>query len=542
MEKGLHPEMANIDLKKYGISGTTEIVYNPSYETLFEEETKPGLEGYEKGQVSELGAVNVMTGIYTGRSPKDKFIVMDDTSKDTVWWTSDEYKNDNHPASQEAWDAMKALAQKELSNKRLFVVDAFCGANHDTRMAIRFIMEVAWQAHFVKNMFIQPTEEELADFEPDFVVYNASKAKVENYKELGLHSETAVMFNLTSREQVIANTWYGGEMKKGMFSMMNYFLPLKGIASMHCSANTDLNGKNTAIFFGLSGTGKTTLSTDPKRLLIGDDEHGWDDNGVFNFEGGCYAKVINLDKESEPDIYNAIKRNALLENVTLDENGKIDFADKSVTENTRVSYPITHIEKIVRPVSAAPDAKNVIFLSADAFGVLPPVSVLTPEQTKYYFLSGFTAKLAGTERGITEPTPTFSACFGQAFLELHPTKYAEELVKKMEKSGAKAYLVNTGWNGTGKRISIKDTRGIIDAILDGSILKAPTKKIPYFDFEVPTELPGVDSHILDPRDTYADASEWDAKAKDLAGRFIKNFAKYEGNEAGKALVSAGPQL
>ncbi len=538
----MHPEMANIDLKKYGISGTTEIVYNPSYETLFEEETKPGLEGYEKGQVSELGAVNVMTGIYTGRSPKDKFIVMDDTSKDTVWWTSDEYKNDNHPASQEAWDAMKALAQKELSNKRLFVVDAFCGANHDTRMAIRFIMEVAWQAHFVKNMFIQPTEEELADFEPDFVVYNASKAKVENYKELGLHSETAVMFNLTSREQVIANTWYGGEMKKGMFSMMNYFLPLKGIASMHCSANTDKNGENTAIFFGLSGTGKTTLSTDPKRLLIGDDEHGWDDNGVFNFEGGCYAKVINLDKESEPDIYNAIKRNALLENVTLDENGKIDFADKSVTENTRVSYPITHIEKIVRPVSAAPDAKNVIFLSADAFGVLPPVSVLTPEQTKYYFLSGFTAKLAGTERGITEPTPTFSACFGQAFLELHPTKYAEELVKKMEKSGAKAYLVNTGWNGTGKRISIKDTRGIIDAILDGSILKAPTKKIPYFDFEVPTELPGVDSHILDPRDTYADASEWDAKAKDLAGRFIKNFAKYEGNEAGKALVSAGPQL
>ena len=538
----MHPEMANIDLQKYGISGTTEIVYNPSYETLFEEETKPGLEGYEKGQVSELGAVNVMTGIYTGRSPKDKYIVMDDTSKDTVWWTSDEYKNDNHPASQEAWNAVKELAKKELSNKRLFVVDAFCGANKDTRMAIRFIVEVAWQAHFVTNMFIKPTEEELKDFTPDFVVYNASKAKVENYKELGLHSETAVMFNLTSREQVIANTWYGGEMKKGMFSMMNYFLPLKGIASMHCSANTDMDGKNTAIFFGLSCTGKTTLSTDPKRLLIGDDEHGWDDNGVFNFEGGCYAKVINLDKESEPDIYNAIKRNALLENVTLDENGKIDFADKSVTENTRVSYPITHIEKIVRPVSAAPDAKNVIFLSADAFGVLPPVSVLTPEQTKYYFLSGFTAKLAGTERGITEPTPTFSACFGQAFLELHPTKYAEELVKKMEKSGAKAYLVNTGWNGTGKRISIKDTRGIIDAILNGSILKAPTKKIPYFDFEVPTELPGVDSHILDPRDTYADASQWDAKAKDLAGRFIKNFAKYEGNEAGKALVAAGPQL
>ena len=533
--------MAKIDLSKYGITGTTEIVHNPSYDMLFDEETKAGLEGFEKGQVSELGAVNVMTGVYTGRSPKDKFIVMDEKSKDTVWWTTDEYKNDNHPASEQAWKSVKDIAIKELSNKKLYVVDAFCGANHDTRMAIRFIVEVAWQAHFVTNMFIQPTKEELENFEPDFVVYNASKAKVENYKELGLNSETAVMFNITSREQVIVNTWYGGEMKKGMFSMMNYYLPLKGIASMHCSANTDMDGKNTAIFFGLSGTGKTTLSTDPKRLLIGDDEHGWDDNGVFNFEGGCYAKVINLDKESEPDIYNAIRRDALLENVTLDENGKIDFNDKSVTENTRVSYPINHIENIVRPVSTAPDAKNVIFLSADAFGVLPPVSILTPEQTQYYFLSGFTAKLAGTERGITEPTPTFSACFGQAFLELHPTKYAKELVKKMEKSGAKAYLVNTGWNGTGKRISIRDTRGIIDAILNGDILNTPTKKIPYFNFEVPTELAGVDKNILDPRDTYKDASEWDAKAQDLAGRFIKNFAKYEGNADGKALVSAGPQ-
>ena len=534
--------MAKVDLSQYGISGTTEMVYNPSYEMLFEEETKPSLEGYEKGQVSELGAVNVMTGIYTGRSPKDKFIVMDENSKDTVWWTSDEYKNDNHPATKEAWDAVKKIAQEELSNKRLFVVDAFCGANKDTRMAIRFIVEVAWQAHFVTNMFIKPTDEELKDFTPDFIVYNASKAKVENYKELGLNSETAAMFNITSREQVIVNTWYGGEMKKGMFSMMNYYLPLKGIASMHCSANTDLDGKNTAIFFGLSGTGKTTLSTDPKRLLIGDDEHGWDDNGVFNFEGGCYAKVINLDKESEPDIYNAIRRDALLENVTLDAAGKIDFADKSVTENTRVSYPINHIKNIVRPISTAPAAKDVIFLSADAFGVLPPVSILTPEQTQYYFLSGFTAKLAGTERGITEPTPTFSACFGQAFLELHPTKYAAELVRKMQMSGAKAYLVNTGWNGTGKRISIRDTRGIIDAILDGSIAKAPTKQMPFFNFEVPTELPGVDPKILDPRDTYADASEWETKAKDLAARFNKNFAKYEGNTAGKALVSAGPQL
>ena len=534
--------MKKIDLTKYGITGVKEVIHNPSYEELFKAETDPSLEGYEKGQVSELGAVNVMTGIYTGRSPKDKFIVVDDNSKDTVWWTSDEYKNDNHPATQEAWKAVKDIALKELSGKKLYVVDAFCGANKDTRMAIRFIVEVAWQAHFVKNMFIKPTKEELENFEPDFVVYNASKAKVENYKELGLNSETAVMFNITSREQIIVNTWYGGEMKKGMFSMMNYYLPLKGIASMHCSANTDLDGKNTAIFFGLSGTGKTTLSTDPKRLLIGDDEHGWDDNGVFNFEGGCYAKVINLDKDSEPDIYNAIKRNALLENVTLDKDGKIDFADKSVTENTRVSYPIDHIKNIVRPVSAAPDAKSVIFLSADAFGVLPPVSILTPEQTQYYFLSGFTAKRAGTERGITEPTPTFSACFGQAFLELHPTKYAEELVKKMKKSGAKAYLVNTGWNGTGKRISIKDTRGIIDAILSGAIDKAPTKKIPYFDFEVPTELPGVDSAILDPRDTYADVKVWNDKAVDLAGRFIKNFAKYEGNAAGKALVKAGPKI
>ena len=534
--------MAEINLSKYGITGTTEIVYNPSYETLFAEETKPELEGYEKGQESELGAVNVMTGIYTGRSPKDKFIVMDKNSKDTVWWTSDEYKNDNHPASEEAWSAVKDIAIKELSNKKLYVVDAFCGANKDTRMAIRFIVEVAWQAHFVTNMFIQPTEEELKNFEPDFIVYNASKAKVENYKELGLNSETAVMFNITSREQVIVNTWYGGEMKKGMFSMMNYYLPLKGIASMHCSANTDLNGENTAIFFGLSGTGKTTLSTDPKRLLIGDDEHGWDDNGVFNFEGGCYAKVINLSQENEPDIWNAIRRNALLENVTVGPKGAIDFADKSVTENTRVSYPIFHIKNIVKPVSKAPAAKKVIFLSADAFGVLPPVSILTPEQTKYYFLSGFTAKLAGTERGITEPTPTFSACFGAAFLSLHPTKYGQELVKRMQQSGATAYLVNTGWNGTGKRISIKDTRGIIDAILDGSIDKAPTKMIPIFDFKVPTELPGVDPAILDPRDTYQNPADWDVKAKDLAGRFIKNFTKFTGNEEGKSLVAAGPKL
>ena len=559
--------MANLDLSKYGIQDVKEIIHNPSYDVLFAEETKPGLEGFEKGQVTELGAVNVMTGIYTGRSPKDKFFVMNEASKDSVWWTSEEYKNDNKPCSEEAWADLKAKAVKELSGKRLFVVDTFCGANPATRMKVRFIMEVAWQAHFVTNMFIRPTAEELANYgEPDFVSFNASKAKVDNYKELGLNSETATVFNLKTNEQVILNTWYGGEMKKGMFSIMNYKNPLRGIASMHCSANTNMEGTDSAIFFGLSGTGKTTLSTDPKRLLIGDDEHGWDNEGVFNYEGGCYAKVINLDKESEPDIWNAIKRDALLENCTVNAEGEINFPDKSVTENTRVSYPIYHIENIVEPVSKGPHAKQVIFLSADAFGVLPPVSILNAEQTKYYFLSadafgvlppvsilnpeqaqyyflsGFTAKLAGTERGITEPTPTFSACFGAAFLSLHPTKYGEELVKKMEMTGAKAYLVNTGWNGTGKRISIKDTRGIIDAILDGSIDKAPTKVIPYFDFVVPTELPGVDPNILDPRDTYADAAQWDEKAKDLAGRFIKNFAKFTGNEAGKKLVAAGPKL
>ena len=530
-----------IDLKHYGISGTTEIVHNPSYKALFDAEMDPTLTGYEKGQLTELGAVNVMTGVYTGRSPKDKYIVMDANSKDTVWWTSDGYKNDNHPMTESTWATVKDLAVKELCNKKLYVVDAFCGANPDTRMAVRFIMEVAWQAHFVTNMFIRPTEEELKNFKPDFIVYNASKAKVENFKELGLNSETCVAFNITSREQVIINTWYGGEMKKGMFSYMNYLLPLKGMASMHCSANTNAKGE-TAIFFGLSGTGKTTLSTDPKRQLIGDDEHGWDDDGVFNFEGGCYAKVINLSQENEPDIWNAIRRNALLENVTVDKKGKIDYADKSVTENTRVSYPIFHIENIVKPVSKAPAAKKVIFLSADAFGVLPPVSILNAEQTKYYFLSGFTAKLAGTERGITEPTPTFSACFGAAFLSLHPTKYGEELVKKMKKAGAKAYLVNTGWNGTGKRISIKDTRGIIDAILDGSIDKAPTKTLPIFDFTIPTELPGVDTKILDPRDTYKNAKDWDVKAEDLANRFVKNFVKFTGNEEGKKLVAAGPKV
>lgn len=532
----------NIDLTKYGIQGTTEIVHNPSYEQLFEEETKPDLEGFEKGQVTESGAVNVMTGEFTGRSPKDKFIVLDDVSKEHMWWTSDKAKNDNKPVSQEAWNYLKEITTKQLSSKRLFVVDAFCGANEDTRLKIRFVMEVAWQAHFVTNMFIRPTSAELESFgEPDFVVMNGSKTSNDRWKEFGMNSEVYTVFNMTEQMQVIGGSWYGGEMKKGMFAMMNYFLPLRGISSMHCSANVGQEG-DVAIFFGLSGTGKTTLSTDPKRQLIGDDEHGWDDNGVFNYEGGCYAKTINLDKESEPDIYEAIKRNALLENVTVDADGKIDYDDGSTTENTRVSYPIDHIENIVPPPSKAGHANKVIFLTADAFGVLPPVSKLTADQCKYHFLSGFTAKLAGTERGITSPQPTFSACFGKAFLTLHPTKYGEELVKRMEASGATAYLVNTGWNGTGNRISIKDTRGIIDAILDGSVDKAETKVIPTFNLEVPLELPNVDSKILDPRDTYEKAGDWAEKAAELGALFIKNFEQFTDNEEGKALVAAGPKL
>ncbi|NRA61283.1 MAG: phosphoenolpyruvate carboxykinase (ATP) [Psychrobium sp.] len=529
-----------LDLSQYGINDVQEVIHNPSYELLFEEETKAGLDGYEKGIITESGAVSVDTGIFTGRSPKDKYIVRDDTSRDTVWW-SDQGKNDNKPMSTETWDSLKGLVSTQLSGKRLFVVDTFCGANEDTRLKVRFITEVAWQAHFVKNMFIRPTEEELASFEADFIVMNGAKTTNPNWKEQGLNSENFVAFNLTERMQLIGGTWYGGEMKKGMFSMMNYLLPLRGIASMHCSANVGKDG-DTAIFFGLSGTGKTTLSTDPKRQLIGDDEHGWDDNGVFNFEGGCYAKTINLSEENEPDIYKAIRRDALLENVTVDANGKIDYDDNSKTENTRVSYPIYHIDNIVKPISRAGHAKKVIFLTADAFGVLPPVSKLTPEQTRYYFLSGFTAKLAGTERGITEPTPTFSSCFGAAFLSLHPTQYAEVLTKRMQDSGATAYLVNTGWNGTGKRISIKATRAIIDAILDGSIDKADTQSLPYFDLEVPTKVDGVEGDILDPRDTYANPSEWDEKAKNLAQRFVNNFEKFTDTDEGKLLVEAGPKL
>ncbi len=529
-----------IDLSQYGITNATEVLHNPSYEQLFEEETRAGLEGYEKGTVTNLGAVTVDTGIFTGRSPKDKYFVKDEITRDTIWW-SDQGENDNKPVSPEVWTHLKKVVSKQLSNKRLFVVDTFCGADETTRLKVRFITEVAWQAHFVKNMFIRPSAEELESYEPDFIVMNGSKTNNPDWKEQGLNSENFVVFNMTEKMQLIGGTWYGGEMKKGMFSIMNYLLPLRGMPSMHCSANVGKEG-DVAIFFGLSGTGKTTLSTDPKRALIGDDEHGWDDNGIFNFEGGCYAKVIDLSEEHEPDIYNAIRRDALLENVVTDTEGNVKFSDNSKTENTRVSYPIHHIDNIVKPVSKAGHANKVIFLTADAFGVLPPVSKLTPKQTEYYFLSGFTAKLAGTERGITEPTPTFSACFGKAFLSLHPTKYGEELVKRMKASNATAYLVNTGWNGTGKRISIKDTRGIIDTILDGSIETAETKPLPYFNLAVPTSLPGVDDGILDPRDTYSDVSDWQIKAEDLAKRFVNNFAQYTDNAEGKTLVEAGPKL
>jgi phosphoenolpyruvate carboxykinase (ATP) len=532
----------SISLEKYGITNTTEIVHNPSYDLLYNEEIDLDLKGFEKGQLTNLGAVNVMTGEFTGRSPKDKYIVEDDITKDTIWWNSDKAPNDNKPISKKTWDALKENSVQQLSNKSLFVIDAFCGANENTRLKVRFITEVAWQAHFVKNMFIRPTQQELENFEePDFVVINASKTKFDNFREHNLNSEVYVAFNLTEKIQLIGGTWYGGEMKKGMFAMMNYYLPLQGIASMHCSANKSENGE-VAVFFGLSGTGKTTLSTDPKRQLIGDDEHGWDNEGVFNFEGGCYAKTIDLSKENEPDIYGAIKKDALLENLSVNEQGEIDFSDGSITQNTRVSYPIEFIKNIVAPISKAGHANKVIFLTADAFGVMPPVAKLTPEQTKYYFLSGFTAKLAGTERGVTEPQPTFSACFGKAFLTLHPTKYGEELVKKMEQHQAKAYMVNTGWNGTGKRISIKDTRAIIDAILDGSIENAGTKNLPLFNFEIPVTLNNVNNEILDPRDTYPESFTWEEKAQNLAGKFIENFVQYTDNVEGEKLINAGPKL
>ncbi len=533
-------KQTNPDLSQYGITDVDQVFYNPSYEFLFKQETDPRLSGYEKGKLTESGAVAVDTGVFTGRSPKDKYLVRDDISRNTVWW-SDQGKNDNKPIDQATWASLKSKVTERLSGKQLYVVDSICGANENSHLKVRFIMEVAWQAHFVKNMFIRPRPEQLQDFEPDFIVMNGAKCSNSDWQQQGLNSENFIAFNLTEKIQLIGGTWYGGEMKKGMFSIMNYVLPLNGMASMHCSANIGKDG-TTAIFFGLSGTGKTTLSTDPERKLIGDDEHGWDDDGVFNFEGGCYAKTIKLSKESEPDIFKAIRRDALLENVSVNEAGIIDYDEASKTENTRVSYPIYHIENIVKPISKGGHAKQVIFLTADAFGVLPPVSKLTPEQTKYHFLSGFTAKLAGTERGVTEPTPTFSSCFGAAFLSLHPTKYAQELVKRMDAAGSKAYLVNTGWNGAGKRISISATRAIIRAILDGSIDSAATFTLPYFNLEVPVSVNSVDSNLLDPRNSYEATTTWNKKAISLAELFVVNFEKFTDNTAGKALVAAGPQV
>ena len=528
-------------LSSIGISDVQTIVHNPSYDKLYEDELQPGLEGFARGYLTELGAVNVLTGEYTGRSPKDKFIVMDDTTRDSYWWNGNGAKNDNKPIDTAVWNELKALAAKQLSGKKLYIVDGFCGASKDTCMKVRFVMEVAWQAHFVKNMFIRPSDEELADFTPDFTVVNASMTTNPDWERHGMNSPTFVAFNLTERMQLIGGSWYGGEMKKGLFSVMNYLLPQKGIASMHCSANSGANG-DVALFFGLSGTGKTTLSASSNRSLIGDDEHGWDDDGIFNFEGGCYAKTSDLSEASEPEIYRAIRRDALLENVMVDADGKIDFSDTSLTLNTRVSYPIYHIDNIVRPVSKAGHAKHVLFLTADAFGVLPPVSVLDDAATQYHFLSGFTAKMAGMERGMTEHQPTFSACFGAAFLTLHPTKYAEVLNKRMHDAGAKAYLINTGWNGQGKRISLANTRALINAIFDGELDDAETETLPIFNLQMPKALVGLDSSVLDPRSSYDNPAEWEKRARHLGGLFVDNFEKFTDTNAGKALVAAGPQI
>jgi phosphoenolpyruvate carboxykinase (ATP) len=538
--------MKSIDLSPYGIGEAKEIIYNPSYDLLYEHETDPSLEGFERGFLTTLGAINVDTGIFTGRSPKDKYIVREPSSEKNVWWAEVGKKSsDNKPLSPEIWNYLKKISAEQLTGKRLYVVDSYCGANKDTRLCVRFIVEVAWQAHFVKNMFIRPTEKELETFKPDFVVMVASKTDNPKWEEQNLRSKVYVAFHLGERMAVIGGSWYGGEMKKGIFSVMNYFLPLRGIAAMHCSANVGKDG-DVAIFFGLSGTGKTTLSADPNRALIGDDEHGWDDDGIFNFEGGCYAKCIDLDPKKEPDIYAAIRRDALLENLDVDDKGNIDFTSKKKTENTRVSYPIYHINNIVKPISKAGHAKKVIFLTADAFGVLPPVARLAPDQMQYHFLSGFTSKLAGTEVGIIEPQPTFSSCFGQAFLLLHPTVYARELVKKMELHGSQAYLVNTGWiggaYGVGKRIDLPATRAIINSILDGSIENSEFETMPIFNLQIPKSLKGVDKKFLNPRNSWPKPEGWDVAARSLAQKFISNFENFTDNEAGKKLISAGPQL
>ncbi|AXU97174.1 phosphoenolpyruvate carboxykinase (ATP) [Erwinia persicina] len=528
-------------LSDLGITDLHDVIYNPSYELLMEHETAPGLTGWERATLTASGAAAVDTGEFTGRSPRDKYIVRDALTEDTVWWSdAGNGRNDNKPLSPAVWAELRALVCQQLSGKKLYVVDAWCGANADSRLAVRVVTEVAWQAHFVKNMFIAPSAEELANFTPDFIVMNGAKCTNSQWQSQGLNSENFVAFNLTEKIQLIGGTWYGGEMKKGLFSVMNYLLPQRGIASMHCSANRGAAG-DVALFFGLSGTGKTTLSTDPLRELIGDDEHGWDAEGVFNFEGGCYAKTINLSEAAEPEIYRAIRRNALLENVVVKADGSIDFADGSKTENTRVSYPLDHIENIVRPVSAAGHPSKVIFLAADGFGVLPPVSHLTREQMQYHFLSGFTSKLAGTERGITQPTPTFSACYGAAFLMLPPTRYASVLAEKMAETQAEAWLVNTGWNGKGERLSLKDTRNIINAILNGTIAQNDTR-LPIFELMIPAQVPGVADALLDPRNGWESAEQWQQAAEKLARLFIDNFAQYTRTEDGARIAQAGPTL
>ncbi len=534
-------------LKEIGIQKSKQILYNLSYEDLFKHETDLSLEGFERGQLTALGAVNVDTGKFTGRSPQDKYIVLDDVSKDTVWWQQADaaVSSDNKKLSPEAWQHLKAISVEQLTGKKLYVMDGFCGTNKDTRISVRLVTEVAWMAHFFKNMFIRPTQDELNSFKPDWTILNACKTSCKDFAKFNMRSEVYGAFNIKERMTVIGGTWYGGEIKKGIFSIMNYFLPLKNIGSFHCSANMGAKG-DTALFFGLSGTGKTTLSTDPKRKLIGDDEHGWDQEGVFNFEGGCYAKCIGLTREREPEIFAAIRRNALLENCEVDASGQVDFSSSKKTENTRVSYPIEHIENIVKPISKGGHPSNIIFLACDAYGVLPPVVKLTPEQAMYHYLSGYTAKVAGTELGVKEPKATFSACFGKAFLLVHPTKYAEILARKMKEHNASAYLLNTGWvtgkYGVGYRIPLKINRLSIDAILDGTIGEAGYETMPVFNLQIPKTVKGVEAGMLNPRNSWTDKNAYDKTLQELGAMFVENFKNFIDSPIGKSLVNAGPQV
>lgn len=522
-------------LQQHFIQSTKQIIYNPSYQQLRQYQLANPT---HNTTLTNLNAIAIDTGKFTGRSPKDKYIVKDNTTQNTIWW-NETAKNDNKPISPQIWQHLQQLVGNYLSNKTLYVIDAICGASDKNNLKVRFIAETPWQAHFVKNMFIpmQPTD---TNRPIDFTVIAGCGAVNNNWQQQGLNSENFIAFNLSQNVQLIGGTWYAGEMKKGLFSVMNYLLPQKNVASMHCAANVSKNG-NVNLFFGLSGTGKTTLSSDSNQQLIGDDEHGWDDEGVFNLEGGCYAKVINLSQQNEPDIYNAIKENALLENVVIKDNN-VNFSDSSKTENTRVSYPINHINNIVKPKSKGTHAKNIIFLTADAFGVLPPVAVLKGNQIPYYFLSGFTAKMAGTEIGVTKPTPTFSACFGAAFLTLNPITYANILLNKINTYNANVYLVNTGWNGENKRISIANTRTIINAILNNTINNAPLTTLPVFNLQMPTQLHNLNSSILNPSASYSSTALWHSKAVSLATLFIENFKKFNTQSNYNSLIQGGPKL